>query len=623
MIEKPISDLINNSDIELLNIPIFQRPYSWTINQISQFISDFDNCIETPDQRHFYGLIVFVTNNQNKKIIDVIDGQQRLTTILILLSIVRDFMEDYKNNIDWDDDDETIISRTIFNIDDLLSTDLNVSKVKLKTENESNFENEFLELIQSSISLYKDKTIDPRKAFEEQPKGSKNRFQIKSDYLYNYKNDARRTRHKTSYKNYLILHDHINKKLNKKASNEERYKYLVTVYNSLINDFRVIPFHVESYEKAFEYFEVLNDRGLDVSALDLIKNQCLKITGITANQREIIFSSWSEIFSNTLDHTFNLIQFVRYSYMSVYGHITNKEIFKKYKDLLNVKDYDSIINYLDNDLLIKSKIFKDLNSSETHLDSKLHNTVHLLKSTKTVQWFSIAMAALDPVYKGIKINNSTKKIIIDLFESLHELMFTLNFVEKVANDLEKKLPEIASDIIYKNEDNFKKSLTSAKNKLDSFKIEQKLTFKNISIDDSENWVKSFEKNNSLGHMFIFFFKYKKQGSSTNKIFISSLEHTLPQKPSQDNWLIIKNEDKVTIKRNIYSLGNFFVTHSSENSSYGNKSFAAKSKLYKTDNIFDIIEETDPLHYKKVSDWTFDIIKKRETTIIKMFNELKK
>ena len=44
--------------------------------------------------------------------------------------------------------------------------------------------------------------------------------------------------------------------------------YSIAILNHIDN-----PFKVENYQKAFEYFEVLNDRGLDVSALDLIKNQ--------------------------------------------------------------------------------------------------------------------------------------------------------------------------------------------------------------------------------------------------------------------------------------------------------------------------------------------------------------
>lgn len=74
MIDKPISEIFDNTDIELINIPIFQRPYAWNKEQITQFIYDLDNCLDREGQRHFYGLIVFVTNHKNAKTIDIIDG---------------------------------------------------------------------------------------------------------------------------------------------------------------------------------------------------------------------------------------------------------------------------------------------------------------------------------------------------------------------------------------------------------------------------------------------------------------------------------------------------------------------------------------------------------------------
>ena len=621
MIDKPISDILDNTDIELINIPIFQRPYSWTKEQISQFVADLDNCLTNDDQRHFYGLIVFVSNHQNSKIIDVIDGQQRLTTVTILLSIIRDLLEDYKLNYSMDEEDGEEINETVVKIGSVLKSDLQDNKVKLRSENESNFENDFIEIIQRSITSFKDKDKAPRKEYEEMPQGSKDRFNIKSEYLYSYKNDARRTRHKTSYKNYLALHTYISEKLNALSNNQERYKFLIKVYKRTVNDFRVIPFHVDSYDRAFEYFEVLNDRGLDVSALDLIKNRCLQISGITAAQRNSIFTSWSEVFSNTLDHTYNLIQFVRYAYMSEYGHITNKKVYEKYRTLIDPMNFEQVIDYLEGPLLIKATIFKDFPSTTTNLEAKIHNSLELLKSTKTVQWYSVAMAVLGPIYEGINLQTVTKNLIIQIFETLHEIMFTLNFVDKVANDLEKKLPEIASNIKYTNENEFVSLLNNALSKLNIFKIEQSLEFSDIDFTDPSEWVRSFEKNNNLGHMFVFLFFYKKMASSTVQIHVSSLEHTLPQKPTSEKWPLTENSTQEELKRHKYSLGNFFITHSRDNASYGNKSFNEKKTKYSKDNIFDIIEVTDSLNYKSVTDWTYETILDRERKIIELFAEL--
>lgn len=490
----------------------------------------------------------------------------------------------------------------------------------MKTENESNFENDFIEIIQRKITSFKDKNSSPRKEYEEQKVGSKDRFLIKSNYLYGYKNDARKTRNKMSLKNYLILHDHIKRNIDKKTNNEEKLNYLIKLYKIILGDFRIIPFHVDSYERAFEYFEVLNDRGLDVSALDLIKNRCLQIGNITPEKRNKIFEAWSEIFSITLDHTFNLIQFIRYSYMCEFGHITNKEIYSKYNNLVGEMKFEEILKFLKETLLTRALIFKDLNSNENNLEPKIHNALHLLKSTKTVQWYSLAMAALQPVYEKVKLTKDAKEKLIKLFENIHELMFTLNFTDKVANELEKKLPLISKSIQYNGDINlFVKQLNDANIQIELLKNELGLIFGKIDLSNSVEWVNSFEKNNSLGHMLVFLFKYKKLGSSTNKIYTSSLEHTLPQKPSIDNWSIIENESAENIKRYTYSIGNFYITHTIDNSSYGNKKFLDKKIQYEKDNLYDIIEEGNELNYKNITEWNFEIIKKREKFIINKFN----
>lgn len=621
--DKPISEIIDNTDVELINIPIFQRPYSWTQEQITQFISDLDNCVERTDQYHFYGLIVYVTNHENKKIIDIIDGQQRLTTLIILLSILRDLLEDIKINNKWPEDDENKISRAIHDLDKILSSELSDNfKVKLKTENESSFENDFLEIIQTKLTNFKEKDKSPRKEYEDQKEGDKNRFLIKKNYLYTYK-DARKTRHKNSYKNYLTLHDHILINLHKCTNNSEKLNYLISQSKTIQNRFRIIPFKVESYERAFEYFEVLNDRGLDVSALDLIKNRCLQIENITQDQRSVIFNAWSKIFSNTLDQTFNLLQFVRYAYMCESGHISNKEIYSSYKDLLSTKNYFEIINFLEKPFLIKAQIFRDINLNESNLEPRLHNSILLLKSTKTVQWFSIAMAVLRPLYESQQINREAKNIIVKIFENLHEIMFTLNFTDKLANELEKRLPEISRTINYNSDiELYYLQLKRVLDKIIELKIELQLTFDKIDFSNPGDWVNSFEKNNALGQMFIFFLKYKSLTSNDVKIFISTLEHTLPQSYTKEKWPIIEEKNVEDIKRHIYSVGNFFVTHQSDNSEYGNKSAIEKLKLYREKKLFDVIDdERNELNYKNLNTWDFDIILKREEYIFSKFSNI--
>ena len=68
-------------------IPIYQRPYSWQKKQCEKLWEDIQNAAKN-DREHFIGSIVRFENSQKEEvtIYTVIDGQQRITTILLLIS---------------------------------------------------------------------------------------------------------------------------------------------------------------------------------------------------------------------------------------------------------------------------------------------------------------------------------------------------------------------------------------------------------------------------------------------------------------------------------------------------------------------------------------------------------
>ena len=61
MEDKAILAFLGDPDIKSFVIPKFQRSYSWNKTQITQFLEDFDNLIESEKPEHFFGLIVFVS----------------------------------------------------------------------------------------------------------------------------------------------------------------------------------------------------------------------------------------------------------------------------------------------------------------------------------------------------------------------------------------------------------------------------------------------------------------------------------------------------------------------------------------------------------------------------------
>ncbi|WP_288518784.1 DUF262 domain-containing protein [uncultured Brachyspira sp.] len=80
---KKVKDLFEKFDY--IKVPDYQRAYSWEEKQIEQFLLDIKEYLDK-DINYYIGHFLFEKNKDNEKIGYIIDGQQRLTTIIIFLS---------------------------------------------------------------------------------------------------------------------------------------------------------------------------------------------------------------------------------------------------------------------------------------------------------------------------------------------------------------------------------------------------------------------------------------------------------------------------------------------------------------------------------------------------------
>jgi len=97
--EYPLSKIFS-SDFDYV-IPSYQRPYAWTVDQASELFDDlYDFYIREKEDTYFLGSIVLI-KEEGKPYSEVIDGQQRLTTLTILLaSITSNFSGDLRNDFE-------------------------------------------------------------------------------------------------------------------------------------------------------------------------------------------------------------------------------------------------------------------------------------------------------------------------------------------------------------------------------------------------------------------------------------------------------------------------------------------------------------------------------------------
>ena len=101
---------MKNNDLSLLNlqdlfksnyiIPIYQRDYAWTEKEINQMLDDIFSVMNSNDNYYIGTLIVYPRKNGNQVVYETIDGQQRVTTLMILLTyllkneIFKDYFKD-------------------------------------------------------------------------------------------------------------------------------------------------------------------------------------------------------------------------------------------------------------------------------------------------------------------------------------------------------------------------------------------------------------------------------------------------------------------------------------------------------------------------------------------------
>ena len=90
--EEPLANIFS-SQFEF-SIPDYQRPYSWGEEQAAQLLSDITEAADrSGDEPYFLGSLVLV-KEEDRPSADVIDGQQRLTTLTILIAVLRELSID-------------------------------------------------------------------------------------------------------------------------------------------------------------------------------------------------------------------------------------------------------------------------------------------------------------------------------------------------------------------------------------------------------------------------------------------------------------------------------------------------------------------------------------------------
>lgn len=520
---KSVAKLLTASD-EIL-VPIFQRPYSWTKQECIQFLEDLKRVMDEGSDSYFIGSMFF-KENQGKKSNVIIDGQQRLATITILISVIRDILHGIGDDRVSDIDNNYIKKRNLKTRDSYYK--INLSGINLEF---------FRKYIQE-----KDKPQNKKASFSKEKKISdSNRL------LFN------------CYQEYSLT---ILKLWGKGLKQEKLTELIINILQTILDKFNLLTITVTEESEAFTIFETLNDRGLDLTIADLLKNYLFSILCQEAPDFEIrdIIKKWDNMIESLGKY---ISPFLKHYWNSKYKPITEKEVYKALKRKINTKD--KILNFL-NDLFEEAEVYNGFINPEFVYweDKKLVSLLNEILILGVSQCYPLLLSA------KAKLNNSEFKKIISLCISIS---FRYSTVCNLHNNL---LERLYSGIANKlRQEEIKKS-KGVKNILKNIWPKDEIydeMFSNMTFKTSKLPKYILKKiNDSLD--------YGKEIVSSDDI---SWEHIIPKNPSVESINLLER-DNINYKEKINQLSNMTILSEEYNRKSSNRLFKDKKEMYQKSKL---------------------------------------
>ncbi|WP_017306031.1 DUF262 domain-containing protein [Spirulina subsalsa] len=325
-------------------VPSFQREYVWKEEQVEKLLQDVLEYLdldegESSSSEYFLGSIVVCPDStDNKQTFQLIDGQQRLTTIYLIFCVIKYFIESLDGQSKAI---ETYLQGTTQNTE----TGDDIDKPRLFLE----YDGDAQQVITNYISSAKEPYTE----------------------LLNRSGSAR---------NLADAWDVISKFLSENLEQDVRiYKKFST---AIANRTKLIRIETPNLRNALKVFETINERGIGLTPVDLLKNYLFIHT---ANQKDrenhwqTLTRKWQQLLNILYKDKQQPLQFLRYYLMSHYDEIDFSNSFPEdeiYDWFLKYGQQKGIqsnpINFLDNLISAASDYCKFLNGKNVDGSDNSH-----------------------------------------------------------------------------------------------------------------------------------------------------------------------------------------------------------------------------------------------------------
>lgn len=303
-----------------IEVPQWQRSYSWTPKEVNVFFDDvIDFSTEyseenIAEQEYFLGSIVRVDRGSYY---ELLDGQQRLATSTILLSVIRDRLQSYKPAAASAAHSDYIVKKDFATAKSVYKLTLNeYDRVFFRSEVQ-----EFDEDTQRDESKRAKPTLESHKWIRRAREVLAGRFESECA----------------------------------KLSEVDSYQWALRIQRVLTSHVSVVAITSRDEDSAASVFETLNDRGIGLSTPDLTRSLVLRRA--KPEDRDAIVELWRDVLTVDVD------SFLRHYWQSYNGDVKTRSLYHEIKKQLTATKRDSLD--FSRDLQRLAKVYRDLSEGES------------------------------------------------------------------------------------------------------------------------------------------------------------------------------------------------------------------------------------------------------------------
>lgn len=506
-------------------IPSYQRPYSWGIDEIEKFCEDI--FLSYKDKDEYLLSSIILVEHKKDKLYEVIDWQQRLTTISIFLSVLKSFLKDQEN------------------IEDINNRILNWSEIRVqRVQTDKTYHQDFQEVLQNF----------DYEAFRELTKKRKYK---KNNY----------------YQNALIIYDFLNSEVVKNTDFDDFYS------DFFIDKIYLIRVYTIQESKAMRLFEVLNSRWLPLRNADLIKNHIMEkiYESYDEETKRSEVSAFEELWkdiANKLDEFDESMEdlFTYYVYMKLKENPKNN-LFEEFKNILK-RDFsnEEKINIFIQEIKKFADTYLDLYSERKDIDT--YRKIHSMAYLREGRFWKVILTTYCLKYWSEDI----KTMVDTLFE-----FYYLNYIAWESVNPYKQLSfNLIKDVAEGNLD-----INKLKNDIETYYKKQNTLYRFKSKLTNEIYQERWAK--VLFYLIEYFYYKDKEDfeifeQNEKKI---QLEHIFPQN-DKNREDVVSNDSELRELRN--TLWNLTLLYQSKNVKCSNSDFKTKLTIYEGSQKFNHTKE---------------------------------